>query len=159
MSDIYQHTVCSNVPSPVLPTVNVSTVESTADYLAGSNISLVCSWNTSVYYVAWYKDGVLLYQEDLAAPYVLMAPQQGICIASDFSLMMSTLIIDNATLDDGGNYTCAVTCGAREVEFGMIAANLQDITEVFVYGKCTSFQVSRSSCASQPTKGCFYGLV
>ena len=135
MFDIYQHTVCSIVPSPVLPTVSVSTVESTADYPAGSNISLVCSWNTSVYYVAWYKDGGLLYDEDLATPYVLMAHLQGIYIASDFSLMMSTLIIDNATLDDSGNYTCAVTCGARGVEFGMIAANLQDTTEVFVYDK------------------------
>ena len=119
----------------VLPTVNVSTVESTADYPAGSNISLVCSWTTSVYYVAWYKDGVLLYDEDLAAPYVLMTPQQGIYIASNFSLMMSTLTIDNATLDDSGSYTCAVTCGARGVEFGMIADNLQDTTVVFVYGK------------------------
>ena len=137
LSNTYQQTMCSNVPSPVLPTVNVSTVESTSDYPAGSNISLVCSWNTSVYYVAWYKDGVLLYDEDLAAPYVLMAPPQGICIASDFTLMMSTLIIDNATLDDSGNYTCAVTCGAREVEFDMIATNLQNTTEVFVYGKCT----------------------
>ena len=119
----------------VLPTVNVSTVESTADYPAGSNISLVCSWYTSVYYVAWYKNGALLYDEDLAAPYVLMAPQQGIYVTSDFTLMMSALTIDNATLDDSGSYTCAVTCGARGVEFGMIAANLQDTTEVLVYGK------------------------
>ena len=116
MSDIYQHTVCSNVPFPVLPTVIVSTVESTSDYPAGSNISLVCSWTTSVYYVAWYKDDDLLYDEDLAAPYVLMAPPQGIYIASDFSLMMSTLIIDNATWDDSGNYTCAVTCRASGIE-------------------------------------------
>ena len=135
LCDIYQHTMCSDVPSPVLPTVNVSTVESTADYLAGSNISLMCLWYTSVHYVAWYKDGNLLYDEDLAAPYVLMTPQQGIYIASDFTLMMSTLTIVNATLDDSGSYTCAVTCGARGVEFGIIAGSLQDTTEVFIYGK------------------------
>ena len=105
------------------------------DYPADSNISFVCSWYTSVYYVAWYKNGVLLYDEDLAAPYVLMAPQQGIYIDSDFTLMMSALTIHNATLDDSGNYTCAMTCGARGVEFGMIAGNLLDTTEVFVYGK------------------------
>ena len=144
--DIYQCTMCSIVPSPVLPTVNVSTVESTSDYPAGSNISLVCSWNTSVYYVAWYKDGVLLYDEDLAAPYVLMAPQQGIYIASNFTLMMSTLTIDNATLDDSSNYTCAVTCGARGVNFSMIAGNLQDTTEVFVYGEYSMHFTKLFSC-------------
>ena len=123
----------------------MSTVESTADYPPGSNISLVCSWNTSVYYVAWYKNGGLLYEEDLAAPYVLMALQQGIYIASDFTMMMSNLTIANVTLDDSSIYTCAVTCGARGVEFGRIAANLQDTTEVFVYGKCMRFQMSHSS--------------
>ena len=138
--------MCSIVPSPVLPTVNVSTVESTADYPASSNISLVCSWTTSVYYVAWYKDGVLLYDEDLAAPYVLMGPPQGIYIASNFSLKMSTLTIDNATLNDSGNYTCAVTCGAKGVEFGMIAANLQDTTEVFVYGEYSIHFTKLFSC-------------
>ena len=98
-----------------------------------------------MYYVAWYKNGVLLYEEDLAAPYVLMALQQGIYIASDFTMMMSNLTIANVTLDDSSIYTCAVTCGARGVEFGRIAANLQDTTEVFVYGKCMRFQMSHSS--------------
>ena len=121
--------------SLALPTIIVSTVESTADYPAGSNISLLCSWNTSVYYAAWYKNGTLIYEEDLAAPSILMRPQQGIYIDSDFTLMMSTLTIVNATLDDSGNYTCAVTCGTRGVEFDMIAVNPLDTTEVFVYGK------------------------
>ena len=106
-----------------------------ADYPAGSNISLLCMWNTSVYYVAWYKNGVLLYEEDLAAPFILMTPPQRVTVDSDYTMTMSNLTIDNATLNDSGNYTCAVTCGARGVEFGMIAENLQDTTEVFVYGE------------------------
>ena len=49
--------------------------------------------------------------------------------------MMSTLTIASAALDDTGNYTCAVTCGAKGVQFGMTAENLQDTAEVFVYGE------------------------
>ena len=121
--------------SPALPTVTAVPMESTSDYRTGTNISLQCSWNTSVYYVAWYKNGEVIYREDLAATSVLMGPPQGIIIVSDFAMMMSALSIVSAALNDSGNYTCAVTCGAKGVEFGMIAGNLQDTTEVFVYGK------------------------
>ena len=125
-----------NVSSPAPPTaVTVSPLESTSDYPAGTNISLLCSWNTSVYSVSWYKNGVLIYEEDLAASSVLMGPPQGISVVSGYTAMMSTLIIVSAALDDSGNYTCAVTCGAKGVEFGMIAGNLQDTAEVFVYGE------------------------
>ena len=110
-------------------------MDSTSEYPAGSNISLQCSWNTSQYYVAWYKNNILLYEEDLAVPYVLMRPSQGMTLSTDFTLMTSNLIIDGAAFDDSGNYTCAVTCGAKGVELGMIATNLQDTTEVSVYGK------------------------
>ena len=114
------------------PTATVSPVESTSDYQNGSDISLQCSWNTSVYYVAWYKNGMLFY---LAASTVLMGPPQGINIGNDFTMMSSNLTIVSAALDDSGNYTCAVTCGAKGVEFGMIAGNLTDTAEVFVYGE------------------------
>ena len=78
---------------------------------------------------------MLIYEEDLAASSVLMGPPQGISVDSGYTTMMSTLTIVSAALDDSSNYTCAVTCGAKRVEFDMIAGNLQDTTEVFVYGK------------------------
>ena len=106
-----------------------------SDYPAGSDISLQYSWDTSVYYVAWYKNGVLIYEEDLAASSVLMGPTQGISVDSNFTMMTSTLTITSASLDDSGSYTCAVTCGAKGVELGMIAGSLQDTAEVFVYGE------------------------
>ena len=121
--------------SPAPPTVTVSTVHPTSDYPNGTNISLQCSWDTSVYYVAWYKNGVLIYDKDLAASSVLMGPPQGISVDSNFTMMMSTLTIESAALDDSGNYTCAVTCGAKGVELGMIEGNLQDTAEVFAHGK------------------------
>ena len=117
------------------PTVTVSPMESPLDYPAGINISLQCSWGTSVYYAAWYRNGMLIYGEDLAASSVLMEPPQGISVDSNYTAMMSTLTIVSAALDDSGSYTCAVTCGAKGVEFGMIAGNLADTAEVFVYGE------------------------
>ena len=121
--------------SPATPTVTVSPMESTLDYWAGSDISLQCSWDTSVYFASWYKNSMLIYEEDLAASFVLMGPTRGISVDSNYTMMMSTLTIVSAALDDSGNYTCAVTCGAKGVEFGMIAGNLTDTAEVFVYGE------------------------
>ena len=118
--------------------MTVSPVESTSDYPAGTNISLQCLWNTSVYSVAWYNNGMLFYladMEDLAASSVLMGPPQGINVVNDFTMMMSNLSIVSAALGDSGSYTCAVSCGAKGVEFGMIAGNLTDTAEVFVYGE------------------------
>ena len=80
-------------------------------------------------------NGTLIYEKDLATSSVLMGPTQGINVVNDFTMMMSTLTIVSAALDDSGSYTCAVTCGAKGVEFGMIAGNLTDTAEVFVYGE------------------------
>ena len=129
---------CNGLLFPCLsapPTVTVSPVESMSDYSTGSDISLRCSWDTSVNYLAWYKNGMLIYEEDLAVSSVLMGPPQGISVGSDYNKMTSTLTITSAVLDDSGSYTCAVTCGAKGVEFGMIAGNLTDTAEVFVYGE------------------------
>ena len=78
---------------------------------------------------------MLISAEDLTVPSVLTRPPQGISVDSSFTMMMSTLTIESAALDDSGRYTCAVTCGAKGVEFGTIAGNLQDTVEVFVYGE------------------------
>ena len=78
---------------------------------------------------------MLIYEEDLAASSVLMGPPQGISDDSNYPAKMSTLTIVSATLDDSGSYTCAVTCGAKGVEFGMIAGNLTDTAEVLLYGE------------------------
>ena len=89
-----------------------------------------------MYYVAWYKNGELIYEEDLAASYILMQPPQGITVDSSYTMMISTLTIEMAEFSDSGSYTCGVSCGAKGVQFGMIPVNLQDTSDVCVYGKC-----------------------
>ena len=123
-------------PLPVPPTVTVSPDKPVTS--SGNNVQLNCSWNTSAYYAAWYKNGALIYEEDLAAPSILMAPPQGITVDSSYTMMVSTLTIEMAEFSDSGSYTCAVSCGAKGVEFGMIPVNLQDTSDVCVYGKCYS---------------------
>ena len=103
--------------------------------VADNNITLQCTWDITVYCIAWYINGVLVYNEYFALLLIRVSLPQGIYIVNDFAMMTSTLSIDNVTLDNSGNYTCAVTCGARGVEFGMIAENLQDTSLVLVYGK------------------------
>ena len=102
-----------------------------------------------MYYAAWYKNGVLIYKEDLATPSVQMGSQQGINVNSSYAMMMSTLTIVNATLDDSGSYTCAVSCEALRGNFSEITANLRNTSDVFVYGKCYSMTSFIPSTASE----------
>ena len=102
-----------------------------------------------MYYAAWYKNGVLIYKEDLATPSVQTGPPQGITVNSNYAMMMSTLTIDNAALDDSGSYTCAVSCEAWRGNFSEITANLRNTSDVFVYGKCYSVNSFIPSTASE----------
>ena len=103
--------------------------------IAPNTISLQCVWSTASYYVAWYKDGVLISSEDLASSTTMMSPSVGTVISS-FSDRMSVLTIMNSTFNDNGNYTCAVSCGARNVEFDNINSTLLDTINVLVFGEC-----------------------
>ena len=97
-------------------------------------IALNCTWDPPVYYVAWYKDGVLISSEDLASGVTLMS-QSGVSVASSPENRRSILTIANATITDTGNYTCAVSCGAKDVVFNMIADDLKSTRLVTDYGE------------------------
>ena len=89
-----------------------------------------------MYYVAWYKNGILIYAENLATLTVVVKPLPGITVVSSYTLRVSTLTIVNAALGCSGKYTFVVTCRAMGVQFGMIPANLKVTIHVFIYGKC-----------------------
>ena len=101
-----------------------------------ANVTLQCSWSGPSYYVAWYKDGGLIYSEDLSVPNVLMEASDGFVVDSDYSSRTSTLTILSSSIDDSGNYTCAVSCGARNVSFDDITSTLLDTIQVLVFGEC-----------------------
>ena len=87
-----------------------------------------------MYYVAWYKDGVLFSSEDLASGTTLISPS-GVSVASSYEDSQSILTIENISITDTGNYTCAVSCGAKNVALNMIADNLKSTSLVTVYGE------------------------
>ena len=117
----------------LVPTSLSTTVEP-SEYSHSDMLNVTCTWDTPVYYVAWYKDGVLFSSEDLANGTTLMSPP-GVSVASSYEGSQSILTIESASITDTGNYTCAVTCGAKDVAFNMIADDLKSTNLVTVYGE------------------------
>ena len=127
----------SNTSYSATPMPNVTSEDNETCISSPANVTLQCSWSGPSYYVAWYKDGGLIYSEDLSVPNVLMEASDGFVVESNYSSRTSTLTILSSSIDDSGNYTCAVSCGARDVEFSMIDSNLASSIIVAVYGECT----------------------
>ena len=114
---------------------NVTTEDNETCVSSPANVTLQCSWSSPSYYVAWYKDGGLIYSEDLSVPNVLMQASGGFVVESSYSSRTSTLTILSSSIDDSGNYTCAVSCGARNVSFNDIPPEVADHIVVSVYGE------------------------
>ena len=119
-------TVCSSINFNILlqlaPTSLSTTVEP-SEYSLGDKVNVTCTWDPPMYYVAWYKDGVLISSEDLASGTTLMFPSF-VSVASRYENRRSILTIESVSITDTGNYTCAVSCGAKDVAFNMIADDL-----------------------------------
>ena len=114
---------------------NVTSKDNEACVSSPANVTLQCSWSSPSLYVAWYKDGGLIYSEDLSVPNVLMEASDGLVVESNYSSRTSTLTILSSSIDDSGNYTCAVGCGARNVGFDDISPEVTDYIVVSVYGE------------------------
>ena len=114
---------------------NVTSEDNETCVYSPANVTLQCSWSSPSYYVAWYKDGGLIYTEDLSVPNVLMQASGGSVVESSYSSRTSTLTILSSSIDDSGNYTCAVSCGARNVSFNDIPPEVADHIVVSVYGE------------------------
>ena len=117
-----------------LAPTSLSTTVEPSEYSLGDEVHVNCTWDTPVYYVAWYKDGVLISSEDLASGTTLMSPS-GVNVTSSYENSQSILTIENISITDTSNYTCAVSCGAEDVVFNMIADDIKSTTLVTVYGE------------------------
>ena len=133
--------ICFFSAMPV-PTVSSDSIENCVSSL--SNVTLQCSWSSSSYYVGWYKDGILIYSEDLSVPSVLTPASAGLFVVSNYNDRSSNLTILSSSVADGGNYTCVVSCGARVVNFVDVPSDLSSTISVSVYGKYVCFDVSLS---------------
>ena len=128
--------VCPFSAMPV-PTVTSDSIENCVS--SQSNVTLQCSWNSSSYYVGWYKGGSLIYSEDLSVPSVLTPASAGLFVVSDYNDRSSNLTILSSSVADGGSYTCVVSCGAKDVKFLDVPSELSSSISVSVYGKYVCF--------------------
>ena len=94
-------------------------------------IYLRCIWNSTAYYVGWYKDDNLVYAEDFASNTVLKNTMRA---PSSYASRYSSLSIPRSSLADSGIYTCVVGCGAKDVALDDIPEALKDSKEVCFYG-------------------------
>ena len=112
---------------------------------ANNTIMLNCSWNAEAYYVAWLKDSVPFYGEDRVRGGQVMDYENfsgTASVTADFVARRSTLQVTDAFITDSANYTCAVTCRARQVvrgEVEQVSEEFSATREVLVLGKWTNF--------------------
>lgn len=108
---------------------------------ANNTILLNCSWDSDAYYVAWFKDSVSFYGEDL-----VKGVERKECgtfsgtaiVTTDIVAHWSALQVTDAFITDSANYTCAVTCRARKVvrgEVENVSEKFSATREVLVLGK------------------------
>ena len=153
---VFSSTLFAVPPQPV-----VSSSDPVNCTIAPSSIALECSWSTPSYYVGWYKDGSLIYSEDLSVPSVLTPASEGLFVISDYNDRSSNLTILSSSVADSGNYTCVVSCGARGVDFSNINSTLMDTVKVLVFGECYlsmvrpmfSWHITRALCTISSCHG------
>ena len=115
---------------------------------ATDSVTLTCSWNTTVFYLVWFKDGTLLYSRDLVSG--VTVDNTGASVGAEVEGQNSTLTFSQVS--DSGNYTCAVTCRAKGRAEEDIPLQNKATKEVLIYGGLT--RRNRSSSDSKAAERC-----
>ena len=106
---------------------------------------LSCSWDAEAYYVAWLRNGAPFYGKDRVRglqlkDYETFSGTSTASVTTNFAARSSTLQVTDAFITDSANYTCAVTCRARQVVRGEVLEVSEEFSatrEVFVLGEWT----------------------
>ena len=107
------------------------------DPLEGSatdNVTLTCSWNSTVFYLLWFRDGALLYSRDLVSGDTVDSTSASVSV--EVGGLSSTLTFSQVS--DSGNYTCAVTCRAKDSAEEDIPEQFRATKDVLIYGELTT---------------------
>ena len=97
---------------------------------ATDNVTLTCSWNSTVFYLVWFKDGAPLYSRDLVSGDTV--DNTNASVAVEVEGRSSTLTFSQVS--DSGNYTCAVTCRVKDSAEEDIPVQFRATKEVLIYG-------------------------
>ena len=111
----------------------VVTLTPDVDPLEGNStdsVTLTCSWNSTVFYLVWFKDGAPLYSMDLVSGDTVDSTSASVSV--EVEGLSSTLTFSQVS--DSGNYTCAVTCRAKDSAEEDIPVQFRATKEVLIYG-------------------------
>ena len=108
---------------------------------ATDNVTLTCSWNSTVFYLVWFKNGTPLYSRNLVSG--VTEDSTGGSVAVEAGGLNSTLTFSRVS--DSGNYTCAVTCRAKDRAEEDIPVQFKATKEVLIYGGLTAWNRSSSN--------------
>ena len=98
---------------------------------ATDNVTLTFTWRVAaVFYLVWFKDGAPLYSRDIVSGDTV--DNTGASVAVEVERFSSTLTFSQVS--DSGNYTCAVTCRAKDSAEKDIPERFRATKEVLIYG-------------------------
>ena len=135
---------CSSHPSPAIadPVVTLTPAVDPLEGNATDNVTLTCSWNSTVFYLLWFKNGALVYSRDLVSGDTVDSSSTSVSV--EVEGLSSTLTFSQVS--DGGSYTCAVTCRAKDSDEEDIPIQFRATKDVLIYGELTTGNILPLTC-------------
>ena len=125
--------VMSTHPSPAVadPVVTLTPDVDPLEGNATDNITLTCSWTSTVFYLVWFKDGAPLYSRNLVSGGTVDSTSASVSV--EVEGLSSTLTFSQVS--DSGSYTCAVTCRSKDSDEEDIPMQFRATKDVLIYGR------------------------